>query len=99
VSSRSLVIFVIIDYYYYYPAHQSLKATAELYCEGFGLHKDILFAINLTAVDTALATSTNQIVLAVHTLEHAACDYCDAVLEFEQMYSVWEEKHSCFYEK
>jgi len=64
VSSQSLVIFVIIDYYYY-PAHQSLKATAELYCEGFGLHKDILFAINLTAVDTALATSTNQVVLAV----------------------------------
>jgi len=99
VSPRSLFIFVIIDHYYYYPAYQSLKATAELYREGFGLHKDILFAVNLTAVDTALATSTNQIVLAVRALEHTARDYRDAVLEFEQMYSVWEERHSRSYEK
>ena len=97
-SPRSLVISIIIDYYYYL-AHQSLKATAELYRKGFGLHKDILFAINLTAIDTALATSTNQIVLAICTLEHAARDYHDAVLEFEQIYSIWEEKHSCSYEK
>jgi len=99
VSSQFLVIFIIIDYYYYCPAYQSLKATAELYHEGFSLHKDILFAVNLTAVDTALATSTNQVVLAVCALEHPARDYRDAVLEFEQMYSIWEEKHSCSYEK
>jgi len=99
VSLRSLFIFVIIDHYYYYPAHQSLKATAKLYREGFGLYKDILFTINLTAVDTALTTSTNQIVLAIHALEHTARDYRDAVLEFKQMYSVWEEKHSRSYEK
>ena len=98
VSSQSLVIFIIIAYYYY-PAHQSLKATAELYRKGFSLHKDILFAVNLTAVDTTLATSTNQVVLAVCALKHAACDYRDAVLEFKQMYSIWEEKHSRSYEK
>ena len=86
-SSQSLVIFIIIAYYYY-PAHQSLKATAELYHEGFSLHKDILFAVNLTAVDTALTASTNQVVLAIHALEHAAHDYHDVVLEFEQMYSI-----------
>ena len=97
-SSRFLVIFIIIDYYYYL-AHQSLKVTAELYCKGFGLYKDILFAVNLTTVDTALTTSTNQVVLAIHALEHAIRDYCDAVLEFEQMYSVWEMKHSRSYEK
>ena len=97
-SSQSLVIFIIIAYYYY-PAHQSLKATAELYCEGFGLHKDILFAVNLTAINTALTISTNQAVLAVRTLKHAARDYRDAVLEFKQMYSIWEEKYSYSYEK
>jgi len=98
VSSQSLVISIIIAYYYY-PAHQSLKVTAELYRECFGLHKDILFTVNLTAVDTALAASTNQVVLAIHALEHATRDYCDAVLEFKQMYSIWEEKHSRSYEK
>ena len=62
--------------------------TAELYHEGFSLHKDILYAVNLTAVDTTLTTNTNQVILAVCTLEHTTQNYHDAVLEFKQMYSV-----------
>ena len=80
-------------------AQASFEAILELYLPGLGLHTNICYTIGLNALDVTLAAASNHILQSIWDLEFATKSYRDAMLEFEHIYQVWEDKRSCPSEK